>query len=77
MHGHLLGAAGALEAALCCLMIKNEKLLPQINVNPEDVDKEININLLVDHPVNYKGKAIMSNSFALGGDNVSLIFRKI
>lgn len=78
MHGHLLGATGALEASICCLMIKNKILLPQVNVAEDDIDEEIKgINLLTDHSVEYNDKAIMSNSFGFGGDNASLIFAKI
>lgn len=74
MHGHLLGAAGALELVACCIMIENKKLLPQINVSREDVDDELKeLNLLLDKPVDYSGGALMSNSFGFGGNNASLI----
>lgn len=74
MHGHLLGAAGALEIAVCCMMIKNNVLLPQINVAKEDVDDELrNLNLLLDKPIKYSGKPVMTNSFGFGGDNASII----
>lgn len=78
IHGHLLGAAGALEACLCSLMIKNKKLIPQINVKKSDIDAKIGeLNVLLDDFVMYNGGAIMSNSFAFGGDNSSLVFRCI
>lgn len=74
MHGHLLGAAGALEIAVCCMMIKNNVLLPQINVAKEDVDDELrNLNLLLDKPIKYSGNPVMTNSFGFGGDNASII----
>ncbi len=74
MHGHLLGASGALELVACCMMIENKKLLPQINVTKEEIDDELkDLNLLLDKPVDYSGGAIMSNSFGFGGNNASLI----
>ena len=52
MHGHLLGASGALELVACCMMIENKKLLPQINVTKEEIDDELkDLNLLLDKPV--------------------------
>lgn len=78
MHGHLLGAAGALEMGICCMMIKNKILLPQINVSAGEVDKKLSdVNLLLDKKVDYCGKAILSNSFGFGGDNASLILGQI
>lgn len=74
--GHTLGAAGAIEAALCCLMIDNKKLIPTINLEEENVDEEININLLLKKE-NYNGGAILSNSFAFGGNNASLVFKSL
>ena len=74
MHGHLLGASGALELVACCMMIENKKLLPQINVTKEEIDDELkDLNLLLDKPVDYSGGAIRSNSFGFGGNNASLI----
>ncbi|HCE12184.1 MAG TPA: beta-ketoacyl-[acyl-carrier-protein] synthase family protein [Enterococcus sp.] len=74
IHGHLLGASGALEALLCCLMIRNKQLFAQSNVSYSDVDPEINLNLLLGDSINYEGGNILSNSFAFGGSNVSLVF---
>lgn len=76
IHGHLLGAAGAFEALLCCLMIKNKQLFPQSNVSYADVDPEINLNLLLSKSIEYECGYILSNSFAFGGSNVSLVFSK-
>jgi 3-oxoacyl-[acyl-carrier-protein] synthase II len=73
LHGHALGAAGAMEAALCSLMIKNKQLIPTINVKPADVDEEIAINLLLEKKVAYHGGKIVTNSFAFGGQNASLV----
>ena len=75
--GHSLGASGAVEAALCCLMIKDGIIIPTINVRDEDVDPNIHANLLLNKTVPYGGLAILSNSFAFGGNNVSLLFKKL
>ena len=77
LHGHLLGATGALEALICCIMIDNEVLFPQLNMSEADVDKDIDLNLLLEKVVPYSGGSIMSNSFAFGGANSSLIFSKM
>ena len=77
LHGHLLGAAGALEALICCLIIDNEVIFPQINMSESDVDKDVDLNLLLEKVVPYRGGSIMSNSFAFGGANSTLIFSKL
>lgn len=77
VHGHLLGGAGALEAFLCCLAINTGKIFPQVNVMLDDVDTDIGLNLLLDKPIEYQGGSILSNSFAFGGINVSLVFKPI
>jgi 3-oxoacyl-[acyl-carrier-protein] synthase-1 len=71
--GHTLGAAGALEAIVCKLMLENQ-LIPKNSFlkTPENQ----NINLItknIQQEVNY----VMSNSFAFGGNNCSLIFGKV
>lgn len=75
LHGHSLGAAGAIEAAICSMMIKNNLLIPTINVNPNDVDVEIpSINFLLENTKSFKGGKVLSNSFAFGGHNATLVF---
>ncbi|WP_148611423.1 beta-ketoacyl-[acyl-carrier-protein] synthase family protein [Aeromonas sobria] len=71
LTGHTLGAAGATEAALCCLLIERGLPLPP---QGETADPALAPISLVQEP----GPAdiIMSNSFAFGGNNVSLIFGK-
>ncbi|MBL0440137.1 beta-ketoacyl-[acyl-carrier-protein] synthase family protein [Aeromonas veronii] len=71
LTGHTLGAAGATEAALCCLLIERALQLPP---QGEEADPALApIALVQDQgPVDI----IMSNSFAFGGNNVSLIFGK-
>lgn len=71
LTGHTLGAAGATEAALCCLLIERDLPLPP---QGETADPALAPIALVQEqePVDI----IMSNSFAFGGNNVSLIFGK-
>lgn len=71
MTGHLLGAAGGLEAAICALVIRNQTLPPTINYETPDPDCDL------DYVPNKARKAsvthVMSNSFGFGGTNASLI----
>ncbi|MGL6028039.1 MAG: beta-ketoacyl-[acyl-carrier-protein] synthase II, partial [Vibrio sp.] len=71
LTGHTLGAASATEAAIAWHILNYDLALPvQRCVNKaEDIDIS-----LVDAPTKLYGKAILSNSFAFGGNNVSLIF---
>ena len=75
MTGHLLGAAGAIEAIFCLLAMRDSIIPPTINLN--DPDNEFDLDLT---PNKSKPKEVnfsMSNSFGFGGTNVSLIFKKI
>ena len=76
MHGHLMGATGALEAIITTLAVYNNKLPPTINLsNPDpecDLDYVPNVSKTLPR-LNYA----MSNSFAFGGTGASLIFKKI
>lgn len=67
--GHTLGAAGAMEAAICVEALKRQTLVPQINT--ADNDSPLNF---VDSAKNVNMKYALSNSFAFGGNNTSLIF---
>ena len=75
MHGHLMGATGALEAIITTLAVYNNKLPPTINLsNPDpecDLDYVPNVAKTLPR-LNYA----MSNSFAFGGTGASLIFKK-
>tara|TARA_B110000459_G_scaffold197276_1_gene240456 strand:+ start:1086 stop:2321 length:1236 start_codon:yes stop_codon:yes gene_type:complete len=74
MIGHTLGAAGAIEAAASVLTIRDQIVPPTINCdNPDEgLDLDYVRNGAQKHEVNY----VMSNSFAFGGTNGSLIFKK-
>lgn len=75
LTGHTLGAAGAVEAAVCWMTLMNGRLPPQIWDG--SADKSIGkIHLCSEHETLEAGKAVLSNSFAFGGNNIALIFEK-
>lgn len=73
--GHLLGAAGAIEAAFCALAIRDQVMPPTLNLDNPSFETPID---LIPHKAK-KGRvrAAMSNSFGFGGTNASLILRKV
>jgi 3-oxoacyl-[acyl-carrier-protein] synthase II len=78
MTGHLLGAAGGLEAVLSCLCLRDGRVPPTINL--EEVEPEIaELGLdLVPHTARERAlKVIVSNSFGFGGTNCSLVFGRV
>lgn len=74
MIGHMLGAAGAVEAAICLLAMKDKSLPPTINqiVNDPDCD----LDYIPNEARNAEVDFALSNSFGFGGHNVSLILAK-
>lgn len=77
MTGHLLGAAGAIEAIICLKAI-NEGVIPP-TINTENVDEEIpaGLNIVLNEPLEKKIDIAMSNTFGFGGHNGIVIFKKI
>ncbi len=74
--GHLLGAAGAVEAIFCIKAIENGILPPTLNLeNP--IDEVAGMDLVPNVAKKCDVKIAMSNSFGFGGTNVSLLFKKI
>ena len=74
--GHLLGAAGAVEAIFSILAMRNNIAPPTINLhNTADEAKDFNLvpNSAIEKNINYS----LSNSFGFGGTNASLVFKKI
>jgi 3-oxoacyl-[acyl-carrier-protein] synthase II len=71
--GHLLGAAGAVEAVVCLMALREQWLPPQTSVNAPDPACRFN---LVRQPTDAKLETALSNSFGFGGANASLIFRR-
>jgi 3-oxoacyl-[acyl-carrier-protein] synthase II len=78
MTGHLLGAAGALEALLSLLAIKEGKIPPTINVeNLDPACKELGLDFTIQGAIDKKLNYALSNSFGFGGTNASLILGRI
>ncbi|GGZ39920.1 beta-ketoacyl-ACP synthase II [Asticcacaulis endophyticus] len=73
--GHLLGAAGAVEAAFCALAIRDQIAPPTINLDNPDV--ETPIDLVPNKAKPMKIDKVMSNSFGFGGTNAALILGKV
>lgn len=76
LTGHALGAAGALEAAFCWLALTGDGALPP-HVWDGAADPQLPALTLADHAARLPrggGRLVMSNSFAFGGSNASLIF---
>ncbi len=71
--GHLLGAAGAVEAIFCILAIRDQIAPPTINLDNPSV--ETPIDLVPHQPRKREIKVAMSNSFGFGGTNATLILR--
>ncbi len=77
MTGHLLGAAGAVEAIASILAIKNSLVPPTINVTEPDAALPANLNIVYDQTLEKEVNVAMSNTFGFGGHNGIVIFRKI
>lgn len=75
MTGHLLGAAGAIEAAAVCKTIEENVVAPTINLDTPDPDCDLDYipNEARDHQVN----VAMSNNSGFGGHNASLVFKRV
>lgn len=75
MHGHTLGAAGALESAAAILALREEFLPPTINYNERDPECDLDY---VPHQARaWSGEYAMSNSFAFGGLNTVLVLKRL
>lgn len=78
MTGHLLGAAGVVEALITVLSVKNDIVPPTINFHEGDEDPEIDykLNLTLNKAQHRTIRAALSNTFGFGGHNASVIFKK-
>lgn len=74
MIGHLLGAAGGVEAVICILAMRDGILPP--NINYDTPDPECQLNLVANTAIEKKVSAVMSNSLGFGGHNASIILTK-
>jgi len=75
MTGHLLGAAGAVEAVAAILAIYHDTIPPTINHFTDD--PECDLNYTFHQPVRRTVNVALSNTFGFGGHNVSLLFKKL
>lgn len=75
MTGHLLGAAGAVEAIISVLAIRDQVVPPTINL--DNPGEGCDLDYVANTARNIKVEATLSNSFGFGGTNGSLVFRKI
>lgn len=76
MTGHLLGAAGAIEAVASILAIQNSIVPPTINHFTDDPNIDPKLNLTFNEPQTREVNAALSNTFGFGGHNASVIFKK-
>jgi 3-oxoacyl-[acyl-carrier-protein] synthase II len=74
MTGHLLGAAGGLEFAICVLAMHHGVIPPTIN--QDEPDPECDLNCAPNQAVKRQVEVAVSNSFGFGGHNVSLVVRR-
>ena len=74
MHGHALGASGAIEAAICCLAIENSWIPPTVNF--ETPDPACDLDYVPNFGREQQLNVVLSNSFGFGGINASLVFRR-
>jgi 3-oxoacyl-[acyl-carrier-protein] synthase II len=77
MTGHLLGAAGAIEAIAGILAMENSFIPPTINHFTDDPEIDPKLNLTFNKAQQRKVNVVLSNTFGFGGHNTSLIFKKI
>ena len=78
MTGHLLGAAGAVEALICCLAVQNDIVPPTINHEEGDNDENIayNLNFTFNKAQQRTVRAALSNTFGFGGHNACCLLKK-
>ncbi len=77
MTGHLLGAAGAIEALACIHAIRDGIIPPTINFTTEDEKIDYKLNLTLNAPQHRNVDVALSNNFGFGGQNASLVLRRV
>jgi 3-oxoacyl-[acyl-carrier-protein] synthase II len=75
MTGHLLGAAGGLEAAICCMVLDKSVIPPTINY--EEPDPACDLDYVPNTAREAKVDYVMSNSLGFGGTNATLLFKRV
>ncbi len=76
MHGHMLGATGAVEGIICVKTITEGKIPPTINLDNQD-EHVANLDYVPHKAIDKKVNAALSNSFGFGGHNATLVFKAI
>jgi 3-oxoacyl-[acyl-carrier-protein] synthase II len=76
MTGHLLGAAGAIEAIASILSVVNNAIPPTINHFTDDPAFDTKLNFTFNKAQHKEVRAALSNTFGFGGHNASVIFKK-
>jgi 3-oxoacyl-[acyl-carrier-protein] synthase II len=76
MTGHLLGAAGAIEALACVFAVQNDVIPPTINHFNDDPALDNKLNLTFNKAQKRVVRAALSNTFGFGGHNASVIVKK-
>lgn len=76
MHGHMLGATGAVESIACVKTINEDIVPPTINLDNQD-EHVANLNYVPHKAQKAEIKAALSNSFGFGGHNATLIFKEV
>ena len=74
MTGHLLGAAGAVEAIACAMSLKEDVVHPTVGLT--NLDPECDLDYVIGHKRNIEIHYAMSNSLGFGGHNATLLFKK-
>lgn len=77
MTGHLLGAAGAVEAIISILAIQNNVVPPTINTETLDPEIPSDLKIVLKESIDHKVKVAMSNTFGFGGHNATVVFRGV
>ena len=72
--GHLLGAAGVVEALICAKAIEEQLVPPTLNYKVPD--EECDLDIVPNEPRNVNLNVVMSNSLGFGGHNASIILKK-
>jgi 3-oxoacyl-[acyl-carrier-protein] synthase II len=76
MTGHLLGAAGAIEAIATVLAVQNDIVPPTINHTTPDPEVDARLNLTFGKAQKRLVRAAISNTFGFGGHNAAAVFKK-
>ena len=77
MTGHLLGAAGVIEAIACIMAVKENIVPPTINHKTDDPEIDNKLNLTFNKAEKRMVNYALSNTFGFGGHNASIVIKKI